>query len=334
MIAYLVIATIHPRVGASEAPVVGARAPAGTVRVVPVEVDGELPDKWRAQATASIRAALERAELRASDDMPESGHAAWVVRPRLRVDATSRDYALRIDVDSTRTGATVATIEGTCSLCGFEEVVAMIEAKAAAAAASITRLESATTLLELRSTPAGAAVEIDGRALGTTPTTVEIEPGPHRVRASKPGHVTQVVEVEAIEGARKSIELALAIAPAPVDATRARRQARAITIAGAVLLGTGVAAIATGGALVGIDGHPRRRDCQADVRGNCRFLYGTLPAGIATLAGGAAVAIGGAVATGIGVRRARRARGELGRGAPPRWGLVLGPRSLGVRVRW
>lgn len=313
------------------------RAPAEdqTILVLPLDVDGELPDKWRAEAESRIRAGFERSGVTLVDADPGgtvgcrdracirglADVATHVVRPQLRVEPGERDYAFTIDVSSTRTGELVAKVEGDCDLCGFEEVGALIEAKAAAATASIERLRAAVALFEITSSPVGATIEIDGTRIGTTPTAVELAPGMHRIRVAKPGFRAQTIEVEAIEGLRKSIELPLGVVDDTTD--RDARRTRAWFIAGGVLMGVGVGTLATGGALLAIDGRPHRRDCQTDVAGNCRFLYGTKNGAITALSLGAAGTVAGIVLVALAAKRHRRARPDQAMRLVPGNGMTL-----------
>jgi hypothetical protein len=298
-----------------------APAEAETIVVLPLEVDGELPDKWRADAETRMRAGFERSGVTVVEADPGGAvgcrdracirgladTATHVVRPQLHVAPGERDYSFVIDVSSTRTGEVVATVEGDCDLCGFEDVGALIEAKAAAAAASIERLRAAIAMVEITSSPPGATLEVDGTQMGTTPTAIELTPGMHRVRVVKPGFRAQTVEVEAIEGLRKTIELPL-VAEVPDRSDRDEKRQRALFVSGGVLMGLGVGALAAGGALLAIDGRPNRRDCQADIEGNCRFLYGTRNGGIAAVSVGAAGAIVGIALVAVAAKQRRRAK--------------------------
>lgn len=311
---------------------------ADDVVVLPLEVDGELPDKWRDDAVARMRAVLERSGLGVVDGTRAdsmvcrdracirelAGTAAHVVRPRLRVDPGTKDYSLTIDILATATGEVVASVPGECQLCGFEDVVAMIEAKSAAATTSIERLRAAVANIELTSTPSGATIEVDGTPAGTTPASLELQPGVHRVRASKPGYRAQEVEIEAIEGLRKTVELALVMVT-PTGPLPDSRRRRALFVAGGVLTGLGVAGIATGAALLAIDGRPHRRDCQADIEGNCRFLYGTKTGGITAIAIGAASTVAGIVIVAVTAGRGRK---------PPKSARVRFVPSAGFALRW
>jgi hypothetical protein len=301
-----------------------------SIVVLPLEVDGELPDKWREDAEARTRAAFERSSVPIVDGgIDESvgcrdrtcvrglaDKATHVARPRLSVSG-ERDYAFSIDLSSTRTGDVVATVSGECDLCGFEEVGALIEAKAVAAAAALEKLRAAVATVEIATTPPGASVEVDGTPQGTTPVDLELRAGVHRIRITKPGFREQSFEYEAIEGLRKRIDMPL-VSAAPDTRPRDARRARGMLAAGGVLLGLGLAGVGGGAALLAIDGRPHERDCQADVEGNCRFLYGTKTGGIVAVAVGAAGAIAGVALVAVGARLKRKSQRPVAlRFAPP-----------------
>jgi hypothetical protein len=229
-----------------------------------------------------------------------------VATPRLRVSG-ERDYTFAIDVASTRTGEVVATVEGECDLCGFEEVGALIEAKAVAAAAALEKLRAAFATVEIGTNPLGATVEVDGVVQGTTPLDLELAPGVHRVRVTKPGFLDQVFEYEAIEGMRKRMTIPLEAEPKPPPDPAIRRS-RDMFIAGGVIGVLGLGAVGGGVALLAIDGEPYERDCQADVQGNCRQLYRTANGGIATIAVGAAGTILGITLVALGADARRKAK--------------------------
>jgi hypothetical protein len=148
----------------------------------------------------------------------------------------------------------------------------------------------------------GAVLEIDGKAAGKTPLSVELDPGTHRVRAILDGFMPHTIEFKSVEGVNQELEFSMIPAPRPPpdttqqlppDRTRPPK-GRGMVIAGAVLVGAGVAAVAAGGVLLAVHGQPYRRNCEADADGNCRFLYGTETGGIVSLALGGAALLGGA----------------------------------------
>ena len=281
------------------------------VAVLPLDIDGELPGDWQETIGDRLLTGMTRAGL---SIVPPSQHgvlscanascvtglgqsagADYVVEARLRVEAERRNYTLTVRVLSTTSGQEVATIGGTCDLCGFEEGADLVEAKAGAVSDLLQKLQLGRPSVRISSTPAGATLQIDGHEAGTTPLSVELDPGPHRVRATMPGFLAQTFEVEAVEGVNKELEFRLLEEPRrPNNPPTAPARGRGLVIAGAVLVGAGLAAIVAGGVLLAIDGRPYRRRCDADADGDCRFMYGTQTAGIVTLSLGGAALIGGA----------------------------------------
>lgn len=308
--------------------VLSAVAPTGpTVGVVPLQVDGELPEIWHAQADERLGLALRRGDVEVVDlaeatmtcaDLECRLHAArdagadYLLLSRLTVEPGARDYALTFELLVADGGKQLAAIEGSCDLCGFEEAVNMVEARAAVVLSTLERSHARGSALSLRTQPPGARIEIDGRDVGVTPLEVDLSAGTHRIVATKPGHLPQSLEIEAVEGVNKALEVQLL--PEPV---REDPSARALTIAGAVTLGLGVATLAAGVALVVVEGDPFRRDCQPDTDGDCRFLLGTRTGGIiAASLGGAGIAAG-ATMLGVGLGRKRRARADATLSAAP-----------------
>ncbi len=308
-----------------------------TVVVLPLELDGELPQKWIDEAQSRMRAGFGRSSVTLVESAPGGAvgcrdracirgladTASHVATPRLRVSG-ERDYTFAIDVASTRTGEVVATVEGECDLCGFEEVGALIEAKAVAAAAALEKLRAAFATVEIGTRPLGATVEVDGVVQGTTPLDLELAPGVHRLRVTKPGFVEQVFEYEAIEGMRKRVDIPLE-AESPPGPDPAIRRSRDMFIAGGVLGFLGLGAVGGGAALLAIDGEPYERDCQTDIEGNCRYLYRTANAGIATIAVGAAGTILGITLVALGADARRKA-------ARRKAGVRLQPRAGGFAI--
>ena len=292
-----------------------------TIGVLPLEVEGELVASWREEADRRLGLALRRGDVEVVDlagatascgDLDcrlraaRDAGAGYLLTSRLTVEPGARDYALEFELFGADDGERIAAIEGGCELCGFEEAVSMVEARAAVVLSTLQRSHARGSELSLRTTPAGARIEIDGQEAGLTPLTVQLPAGSHRIVARKEGHLSQTLEVEAIEGVRKDMELQLLPQPVAEDPS-----ARGLVIGGALGLGLGVASVAAGIALIVVEGDPYRRDCQADADGDCRFLLGTRTGGIvAASVGGAAIAAGAAL-LGVGLRRKRRARVEV-----------------------
>lgn len=284
--------------------------------MAPLVLEGELPARWSEEAVTRLRSGLARgsvhvraAEIAADCRTPQCwegqsdlADADFVVLTTLRVGG-ERDYGLSIDVRSIATGKSVASIEGTCELCGFEEAVAMVETRAAVLAPEVARLGAALPVLLFRSEPVGATVSIDGEVRGATPLQVQAPAGSHTVEASMAGFLPQTFEIDAVDGVRKEVELRLV--PRPDDPLP---QGRGLVIAGAVTTSVGVAALAAGVTLLVLDGRPYRRRCEADATGRCQFDYETTIGGAVGTSIGAAALVTGVTLIAVGVARGRRAR--------------------------
>ena len=325
------IGTSAPPDGAGASP-----SAATEVAVLPLMVEGELPERWYDEAGQRLVSGLSRGTLsvRAAGEVPESCDTpqCWaerealtgvdfVVTAKLEV-GDARDYGLSIDARSVKTGKVVASTDGVCELCGFEEAVDMIESRSAVLAPELARLGAALPVLLFRSEPTGAVVSLDGTMYGPTPIRIQAPAGAHEVEATMAGYLPQSFSIEAVDGVRK--EVALRLVPRPDDPLP---QGRGLVIAGAVTLSAGVVGLATGVTLLVLDGREFQRRCEPDVTGRCQFDYETTIGGaVGTGIGGAGVAAGITMLA-VGAVRGKRARRET---EQARVGVGAG----GLRVRF
>lgn len=297
-----------------------AAAPASSedhrVVLLPLEVEGPLADSWRGELGEALRQGLADGRLLVvhvpageGDDacreascltaLSRRAEAEGVVRARITV--VDRDYDVVIELLDA-SGATVATSEEGCSVCGMAEVVALVRGQAAALRGRLMASVLQDPVLEIRSRPSGAEVWVDGTSIGITPLRHPLPAGPHVIELSARGYSTEVRRVEAAAGVRETLDVVLL----PDQAPRRRRR-----IAGWSLGGVGVAAVGAGAVLWGLDSRPapgaRCSGDNVDAGGRCRYLYDTRTLGIAVTSVGVAV-----VATAVGLlvsgRRARPAR--------------------------
>jgi hypothetical protein len=128
------------------------------------------------------------------------------------------------------------------------------------------------TILDVTSTPRGARITVDGRAVGATDATFSTSPGAHRVVVERAGYRAAARTVIAVEG--KTAVVAFALTPAGAS--------RRVAVA---LVAGGLVAVAAGGALLELGARGGPQD---------RYVYvGATPAGAALgLAGAAAIAVG------------------------------------------
>ena len=310
----------------------GSAAPdedAPTVAVLPIVVEGELPDIWRAKAGDRLATGLRRGALTVST-IAATGCTQWecagaearvagadfAVLAKLTVASGGRDYSLSINAVGADTQNAVASLEGTCELCGYEEAVAMVEAKAAALSTALERL-GGHPIVAFAGTPDRVEVSIDGEPVGATPLEIPLAPGPHDARLSKAGYLPQTISVAAVEGVRKELTFALVQAPTQTNPEPVRdaapNRSRGLLIAGGVLTGLGVAAVGGGAVLLALHDKPYTRDCMADPDGDCRQLYRTLSGGAVATAVGSALLGSGVALLIVGVTRRKggRARARL-----------------------
>jgi hypothetical protein len=74
-------------------------------------------------------------------------------------------------------------------------------------------LQARTSVLTVTSTPEGASLVLDGRPYGTTPTSVELHAGTHRLSLRMGGYADEVRGVEARFG--RAVYVALDLRPLP-----------------------------------------------------------------------------------------------------------------------
>ena len=302
------------------------------VVVTPLAVEGELPEQWVRTASEALDEGLSRAGLTVAvrDGVPctdaacrrqRADGARYLVSGTLRVLEGGSDYALDVAVYSGATGDELSSLTGECSLCGYEEVVELVTAKAAAAGTTISAREGNASRFTFTSSPDGALVRIDGDKAGLTPLTVQLPPGSHDVRASKDGYSPQTFTVDAVEGVDKQLQFQLLPAPKAEPVAPPPPPGRPLVIAGAVLSAGSVAGFAAGGVLLAIDGREFQGDCQEDPLGNCRHLYGTQTGGIISLAIGGAALVTGVALLAVGLKRQRAAK-DSSRRAQLRGGVL------------
>ncbi|MCB9540667.1 MAG: PEGA domain-containing protein [Myxococcales bacterium] len=182
-----------------------------------------------------------------------------------------------------------------------------------------------TVTLRVRTTPPGAAVRLDGEALGPAPVERTLPPGRFRVQAHLPGHAEASQTVRAAAGAALDVHLVLppdgATAPA---VTGARSTASPAPVLGWTVLGVGATALAVG-TWQAVEAASIRDDVGALPPGE-RGRYDELSSDYdrARLVGGVGLGVG-AAAVGVGLWLVLRdAPADVTVSATPRGGLVRG----------
>jgi PEGA domain len=274
---------------------------AGDVALDPVRFSGTRDERvalaFEEGLRAHVGAAIELAPACASPPCPTHGTTISVV-----LEERERDYAMTIALRDA-SGRAGASRTVSCEVCTPDEAAA----RAGETAIELLRGPDGQARLQVISRPSGAEIWLDGERVGTTPGELTTTAGLHTVELRKPGHHARARELELVAGSRGSLRIELPAARNP--------QARAMRIAGWTLVGVGAAMFIGGIALVAIDEHPIRSECDGrhvDRFGNCEFRWNTLAGGATLLVGGLAAAGTGTALVVIG--NARR-RAEL-RGGP------------------
>src|SRR5690606_9230094 len=176
-------------------------------------------------------------------------YAIW-----MSVELDRRDYAITLELIDAGTAEIVSSTSERCEVCGISEARDVVDNQAAALRASLEAATLAPPVVVFRSTPPGATIRLDGQVLGTTPLETILDPGMHHIEASLGGHVDGQRTFEAVTGVRTAVSFDLEPAPRP-------ESIRKLRIFGWTALGVGIAGLATGATLIGIDGRQNTLDC-------------------------------------------------------------------------
>ena len=208
------------------------------------------------------------------------------------VSFRDRVYQIAVEIVDVETGTVAAQTSEFCEICSVKEAAELTAEQVAAVRPTLEALMRGEPTLEVSSAPPGAIVLVDGKRVGVTPLTLDVDPGRHVVRLEMDGRLAAEREIMSVEGARErvAIELAVLSDSASQDVADTAKPGRGLIGGGVASLVVGLAAAGAGVPLLMLDGQQNTRRCtgnDVDVNGTCRFSYETL-AGGATL-----VAVGG-----------------------------------------
>ncbi len=206
------------------------------------------------------------------------------------IQGEARSFVFQLWIARSGTGDIISTLKEGCDICGQRKVFSRMELVASRLSARMAGETNAPARILLDSDPAGAQITVGNTPMGTTPRALSLPPGSHRITLKAPGHIPAVLDVEAISGMeeRRTVDLI------PTDMSAGERRA------GWIAMGTGVAALAAGVALLVMDGGSAgctgNEPTIGDTSGPCPQRYETALAGgmlaglgSAALAGGAAL---------------------------------------------
>jgi len=204
--------------------------------------------------------------------------------------ANSGEWSLSLWLFNADERATVATHRDQCGACDLEQACAWA-GKMARDLVNNAGPAEASARLEVRSTPPGAAVIIDGSPVGVSGMTFGVAAGHHTVSVELDGHEVSVREVDLAPGKLTLVELKLvptgAAVPPPPDRPAPGPGFPFVRVFKWVTLGVAVAGLAAGISLIVIDGRPTCDESFPNME--CPEVRDTLAAGaVLTALGGAA----------------------------------------------
>ena len=337
-------------VGVSEAnaaPDAGERK----VAMLPLNVQGELPDSDRAEMTKALLSGLERGafEVVGPDEVVAASASAtgcadagcakqvasatgsqYVVRSSVTIQ--DRDYQIVVELLDGETGESIAQTEDGCEICGVADVSPMFSTGAATLGTKIDALATGPSIFTLTSEPAGAIVTLDGEIIGATPLERPIVPGKHVLRVSADGYIGVEREIVIVEGVSEELNVTLEQIPSRLPSRPW----------GYVSLGFGVAALGGGVFLTWLHDQPFRigANCMGEdvitIDGveQCRFLHDSKWGAAGALVAGAALTTLGVLILVDSAKRTKKDKGDkkTARIQRPRFGV--GPGSVTLHGRF
>lgn len=203
-------------------------AGSGRLAVVPLAVEGEISetdrgDLTRALVTGFQRGSFEVVEPASVGEVGSCGDAAcitgvasktgatYVARPSVQIN--DRDYAIKVELLSGKTGERIALAEDACEICGVVDASGLLDSAAASLGLKLESMAKGPAVLALRAEPEGAVVLIDGELFGASPVDKPIAPGKHLVRVSQDGYIPIEREITFVEGVREELTITLEKVP-------------------------------------------------------------------------------------------------------------------------
>lgn len=336
----LTLCLVHVPLALAAPPDESAASDSAAVKaaILPLVVEGEMPDADRETLTNQLVEGLQRGSFAvvtpdrvrdvAGGDCSKPGcmekiasatGASYIVRATVNV--VDRDYKVGVELYDAGGAKIVSSSDG-CEICGVVDVGALLETQAATLRTKLDALASGPASIQIKSTPEGADVTLDGEPFGLTPLDKPIIPGDHVIRVSKEGYIAVQEKRTFVEGARETLGYELEKVP-----NRLPKRPW-----GWASLGVGIAAVGGSVALTFLHDRPYKLAgaCTGeniDRNGECAKLFNTKWYGMAAgLAGGALVTLGVAVLISTSKSPSKKAKIEA---AAQR--MQIGPGGVGVR---
>jgi hypothetical protein len=284
---------------------------AQSVGTLPLRLDADLAPPDRAMLAERFHAGVERGGLDTEPVRAEGADTCEAAACRKALAAEAKvpylvgatvaregpDYVVTAWVASAQTGEMVVEHRAVCEICGVQELAETLEGAGARLRARLD-VAVAPTRVKVITEPAGAHVRIDGTDVGNSPVEVTSSAGTHTIEVMRDGYRVERTEADVRNGVTETLSFRLVKLP---------KTPQWLPWA-AIGVGTGL--LATGVALIAIDGREITNKCNADVDGRCEYVHATLAGGITSGVVGVAL-----IGTGIGLavyqRRDRRVRASI-----------------------
>lgn len=339
-----------------------AAKPKGKTRVavMPLLVDGDVPNEVRSEARDRIKDTLKSRDYEVVDGRPpganctdyeciqavaDEADAQWVVQPAL--STMDRDYGIAVRLYDSA-GTLKVDESSTCEICSYPDAVEALVTEATDVKVPLVeyvdnpyrdyeQAEFETddiSRLAIRTEPAGALVKIDGERIGKTPLEIEVPPGLRDLEITLRNHNDVVETVRAPRGGSELLTYTLV--------ENNDKQTRALRITGWTFSMVGLGLLGGGVPLLALEERPVKSRCSGDdidFDGRCRYRYDTLLPGALLTGFGIASLLTGITTGVIAASRKNRKDGS----SDPIDSMdedtisvrpILGPTSAGVRVRF
>ncbi|HJX66862.1 MAG TPA: PEGA domain-containing protein [Polyangia bacterium] len=203
-----------------------------------------------------------------------------------KVSESNKTYVVTMDIINGRTGAVLGSNRERCETCGVEEAGEKMGLAASALRERLETVARAPARFVVRSRPASASVEIDGRIVGVTPLDVELAGGVHHLRLLMRGYDPLERTLTAVGGVDEGMDLDLVAIPSHFP----HRTVGLATLAGGVvLLVSGIITMTFDREEIGCSAREK------DPYGHCPWVRSTKWWGAAMVGTGAAAATLGGV---------------------------------------
>lgn len=202
------------------------------------------------------------------------------------VEEHAKTYAVTLRLIDGRHGEEMGSHHDTCETCGAEEAAEKIALAASALRSRLNSVGEQPSRFIVRSRPAGAELNVDGKALGVTPVDLELSAGEHQLRLSAHGFEPIERTFNAIAGIDETLSLEMLSRPSSFP----------LATMGYASLAAGVASLAAGAWALHVN--ERQVACgasMADVNGHCPRQWHTTNAAVLLIGAGTALCtLGGA----------------------------------------